>query len=249
MRLIIPSSLFFRPFNYLLRLLSLRLNGWYGRTGNNIQQICIGLISAQRINASFMSIDHPIIRPIKYGSSKHKFLFYGRFFFFLSNSNPRVDVTLTAKEVNEKMNSIGIKQVFPAVKNPPLEILPHDTLVIHLRGGDVYDLDADNRDYVQNPVDFFRKLIKRFSRTIVVYEKLKNGRPHPVLEELLSEDGALGRNITTQSSTVEADFRVLLSARHLASSGVGTFALGAAIISPNLEKLYCTNLYLSLIHI
>ena len=41
------------------------------------------------------------------------------------------------------------------------------------------------------------------------------------------------------------DFGTLLSAKHLANSGVGTFGIAAALCSDNIETFYCTDVSMS----
>ena len=51
--------------------------------------------------------------------------------------------------------------------------------------------------------------------------------------------------VEIQSSTVEDDFATLMSAKHLALSGVGTYAMAAALCSTNITDLYTTDLLLT----
>ena len=43
---------------------------------------------------------------------------------------------------------------------------------------------------------------------------------------------------------MEEDFKTLLSAKNLATSGVGTFSIAAALMSKNLKNLYCSDIFL-----
>ena len=51
--------------------------------------------------------------------------------------------------------------------------------------------------------------------------------------------------VQIQSSTVEDDFATLMSAKNIALSGVGTFAVAAALCSNNIQNLYTTDLLLT----
>lgn len=243
------SSLFavlstFQRSSWIKARTTLRLRPWYGRLGNNIQQLCVGIHFANNLRIGFESLDHPLIQPIVIGNPRKGFKVTGRCFFFASTPLRRADVPLDPCTFKSKVNEIGINVIYPALKIAPLPALLANTLVIHLRGGDVYDPDAPVMDYCQNPVSYFLSLISKFSKVIVVYEKLSGSKPHPVLEGLLRGLDDSCDRLVTQSSSVENDFGVLLAAQHLASSGVGTFAVAAALISPNLKKFYCTDLYL-----
>ena len=62
---------------------------------------------------------------------------------------------------------------------------------------------------------------------------------NPVFEELLK-----CKNIRIQSSSMENDFNTLSNATNLATSGVGTFPIAAALMSNKLKKTYITAIYI-----
>ena len=110
--------------------------------------------------------------------------------------------------------------------------------MIHLRGGDIFKKDGNaHPDYVQNPLSFYQNLIKNFKKAIIVYEPTNENPILPILKNYPS--------VTVQAPSVESDFATLLRAKNLATSGVGTFAIAAALCSKNLKNLFCTNLYLT----
>ena len=51
--------------------------------------------------------------------------------------------------------------------------------------------------------------------------------------------------VQVQSSTVADDFATLMSARNVALSGVGTFAMAASLCSTQIKNLYTTDLLLT----
>ena len=51
--------------------------------------------------------------------------------------------------------------------------------------------------------------------------------------------------VKIQSSTVADDFATLMSAKNVALSGVGTFAMAAALCSTQIKNLYTTDLLLT----
>ena len=55
--------------------------------------------------------------------------------------------------------------------------------------------------------------------------------------------GKKNKKVKVVSSSIEEDFSLLLRAKNLATSGVGTFAIAAALCSKNIETLFCTNLF------
>ena len=52
-------------------------------------------------------------------------------------------------------------------------------------------------------------------------------------------------SVAKSSATVEDDFATLMSAKNVALSGVGTFAIAAALCSTNIKNLYTTDLLLT----
>jgi len=160
------------------------ISNWYGRLGNNIQQICNGIIFSEINDSGFFTPPHELI------------------------------------------DQIMIKDPFD-----------EDTLVIHIRSGDIFAHEHNPpHDYVPNPLVYYLNLIEEYEKVIVVTEP---DNYNPIIDELRKNN-----KVTIQSSNVSDDFSTLLRAKNLASSGVGTFAVAAALCSNNIKKFYCTNLYL-----
>ena len=107
-------------------------------------------------------------------------------------------------------------------------------LIIHVRSGDIFT--NFKKDYYQNPLIYYLDIIKKFESVIVVTSEEKN---NPVIEHLANIE-----NVKIQSSSLENDFNTIFNAVNLATSGVGTFPIAAALMSENLKNLYYTNLYL-----
>ena len=217
---------------------------WYGRTGNNIQQISNAIffcknqtppvnfyLPAHSLLNNFSVCDKGGVEP----SSSSKF------FFYKGDPNDHADVAADVAnfkghhpdEVDGWRKRICESFILPHLKIPRGPALPASTLVIHLRGGDVF---APNPPafYPQNPASFYQNLIKNFQSTIIVAEDLSN----PVAQYFKDD-----QRVEFQSSSEEDDFATLLRAKNIASSGVGTFAMAAALCSENLENLFCTNLF------
>ena len=108
-------------------------------------------------------------------------------------------------------------------------------MVIHLRSGDIFEKNKYPQ-YVQNPLVFYNELIDEFNSVLVVTEEKRN---NPLLKELIKNP-----KIQIQSYNISDDFSTLASAKNLATSGVGTFAISAALISNNLKNIYYTNNFL-----
>ena len=84
---------------------------------------------------------------------------------------------------------------------------------------------------------FYLNLIESFDNCIVITEPDKE---NPIVHELMKID-----KVKIQSSTVAEDFATLMNAKNIALSGVGTFAIAAALCSNSLKNLYTTDLLLT----
>ena len=214
--------------------MTIKLSHWYGRLGNNIQQCAVGTMLAQESDDTFESLDHEIIE--KYEAS------FGRSTREVSNKcfyweGPYCEVPLSSEFISSSMRKVCKEYVYPHLKVPRVDI-PDDTIVIHIRSGDVFDKGVTNPDqYVPNPLTYYMQLIQSFTSTLVVTE---DDEYNPVVEELKTYPF-----VTVQSLTVAEDFATMLSAKNLASSGVGTFAVAAALCSQNIENFYCTDVHIT----
>ena len=214
--------------------MTIKLSHWYGRLGNNIQQCAVGTMLAQESDDTFESLDHEIIE--KYEAS------FGRSTREVSNKcfyweGPYCEVPLSSEFISSSMRKVCKEYVYPHLKVPRVDI-PDDTIVIHIRSGDVFDKGVANPDqYVPNPLSFYMQLIDSFSTALVVTE---DDEYNPVVQELKKHS-----KVTVQSLTVQEDFATMLAAKNLASSGVGTFAVAAALCSQNIENFYCSDVSIS----
>jgi hypothetical protein len=186
--------------------------------------------------------DHPQITGFKLWQSgfwPEHFAVKNRFFFYGQGPNKHVhDVKLHYGYICRNIRRVAKEYMVPKLKIRVRDTLPSDTLVIHLRGGDVFrGGDKAILNYVQNPLSFYENLIIKFRKTIVVTEP---GNKNPIAEAL-----ARNSSVIIQSSTIEEDFGLLLSAQNIASSGVGTFAVAAAICSTRIKNFYCSDAYLT----
>jgi len=84
---------------------------------------------------------------------------------------------------------------------------------------------------------FYLNLIESFDKCILITEP---DDKNPIVHELKKID-----KVQIQSSTVAEDFATLMSAKNLALSGVGTFAMAAALCSSKIKNLYTTDLLLT----
>ena len=255
--------------------MSFTLNTWFGRLGNNVQQISNAIHYAKTHKLNYIGRDHPLINKfdVIFGDAGAP---CGRY--FLAS-----DFAHDPKDLQSERSLICQKYILPQFKFTIAKPLPADTLVIHLRGGDT--LSGTNIFYVPNPLSFYKKIIKSYAKVLLVAEPTGgrivqlakeggywNGQElNPIISKLLEID-----NVSLQQSSLDAhvdanlvhddsiedipdhykgclpvelravakDFSTLLRAQNLATSGVGTFPLAAALCSKNLKKFHYSNLFL-----
>jgi|TARA_B100000902_G_scaffold267703_1_gene253737 hypothetical protein len=210
----------------------MKLSHWYGRLGNNIQQTAIGLMCAQAYQTKFIQpLEHDIIGRWEQPFGVKPSGVQGKFFYY---NGPFHEVPIDAGKVYTEMRAFCKEYVRPYLCLPRVDVDP-DTLVIHIRSGDVFDQRVDNPgQYVPNPYCFYSTLLESFDRAIVVTEP---DQFNPIVEELKWDP-----KVTVQSKSVAEDFATLMAAKHVATSGVGTFAMAAVLCSENITDLYCTNI-------
>ena len=148
------------------------------------------------------------------------------------------EIGVGVEHVYRNMERICKVNVAPYLMLPHKPVLGSDTIVMHLRSGDNYHRIFDPpTNYIPNPLIFYLNLIESYDKCILITEQ---DRENPIVHELAKID-----KVQIQSSTVEDDFATLMNAENVALSGVGTFAMAAALCSTTLKNLYTTDLLLT----
>lgn len=112
--------------------------------------------------------------------------------------------------------------------------LSEETLVIHLRGGDVFG-GREAPEYGQPPLGFYVKVLthRTWRQVVIVHEDHRN----PVLQGLLDYCRSEGIPARPVSGTLQDDLAVLLSAEHLVASR-GTFGPAVVGLSRCAKNIY-----------
>ncbi len=219
----------------------LLLEPLFGRLGNNLQQMMLATLYGEKHGLGVIVKDHAQVRGFRLGPSRYwpsVSSVKNRFFFFNPDGPADCDIDIGYTYACQNMHQAAQRHIRPNLKTRERPALPSDTLVIHIRAGDVFGTgDASVRNYVQNPLSFYEGLIDRFESAIVVTESLDN---NPIVNRLAQRP-----DVQVQSSTVDEDFATLMAAQNLASSGVGTFSIAAALCSVHLRNFYCTDAYMA----
>lgn len=208
---------------------------WSGRLGNNIQQICNGILYSELHNCGFVSPDHELIKPVYFNCGSGSSPNSSNVFYYYEGQYRSFDIDLNYLFSN--IRRVCLEYVRPNFKFDIGKPLGEDTIVIHIRSGDIFSQEHTSpHDYCPNPLYYYLLLIDLFEKIIVVTE---SDNYNPIIDELKKID-----KVTIQSSTVEEDFSTLMRAKNIASSGTGTFSVAAALCSTNIKNFYCSNLYM-----
>lgn len=145
--------------------------------------------------------------------------------------------------VCSKIFYIVQQYISPSIHNKIKKLpSPREDLVVHMRCGDIFQKtpgDLRDSNYIQNPLKYYIDLFNNYKSVRIVTEA--NFRQPPLIPVLIDKYPSC----IIQSSTLLNDFGTLVKAKNLASSGVGTFAIAAALASNSIKKFHCTNLYLT----
>jgi hypothetical protein len=211
------------------------ISNWYGRLGNNIQQICNGILFSSLSGDGFSSIEHELINQVVLNYNKQSTIRQCRFFHY-NTSNKDFDIDLNY--LYQNIGKVAKQYVVPNFKFKIKDPFDNDTLVVHIRSGDIFAHEHNPpHDYVPNPLCYYLNLIEEYDKIIVVTEP---DNYNPIVDELKKI-----KKVIVQSESVAEDFSTLMRSKNIATSGTGTFAVAAALCSSNIENFYCSNLYLN----
>lgn len=107
--------------------------------------------------------------------------------------------------------------------------------LLHLRGGDISDLHSPQ--YITNPLSYYVWLSEQSCKFMVV---MQPSCRHPLFNEICD---LLRPESILSHSAVDKDFYALTSCPKIATSGVGTFAIAAALLNKNLKELFFSNAF------
>ena len=230
--------------------MTFEVSHWSGRLGNNVQQVANCIMAAEKYQSTFMQkLDHDIISnytvdfntmtDVSQWNGKGRYYAWEGIVHCERGEVEGGNETGVDRDfIYANMRRICKEYVAPFLKIPRKEALDDDTIVMHLRSGDNYHRIFDPpTNYVPNPLIFYLNLIESFDKCILITEP---DDKNPIVHELRKID-----KVQIQSSSVEEDFATLMSAKNLALSGVGTFAMAAALCSSNIENLFTTDLLLT----
>ena len=141
--------------------------------------------------------------------------------------------------------NLRIENRLDVIKNEILKNLPkvkvsNKDLYIHIRGGDVFQKEATNRDYcpsyAQYPLCFYNKIIDyyKFKKIFIISEDKLN----PVVNKLLNKYS----NVIYQNNTLEKDISYLAHAYNIVGS-VSSFITSIIKLNDNLRYFWEYDIY------
>lgn len=221
---------------------------WSGRLGNNIQQVANCIMRAELTgDAFYQKLSHEVIKKfvLNFGREESSEEYEGRFYSWepLVHCEKGIyeggnEIGVDKEYVYENMRRVCRNYIIHHLDVTEQDVIGDDTIVMHLRSGDNYHRVFDPpTNYIPNPLIYYLNLIDSFDKCILVTEP---DRENPIVHELMKND-----KVQIQSLDVKTDFSTLLSAKNLALSGVGTFAMAAALCSKNIQNLFTTDLLLT----
>jgi len=218
------------------------ISQWCGRFGNNVQQISNSIFYCEENELNFSSPDNELIDTfyINFGDVKSK---SGLFYFHTPSviHTPSIDpdFIVNIDNLRKKRRDICLNYILPNLKIDHDNTFPldDDTVVVHIRGGDVFKGGYCNvvSHYLQNPLKYYMDSIENYSKVIVVTEDYNN----PVVEELSKID-----KVQIKILGIKESIETILSTRNLITSGVSSFGIACALLSKNIKKIHYSNLYL-----
>ena len=219
------------------------INNWCGRFGNNIQQISNAIFYAMENKISFSMIDNQLISPINlnFGSNDIR---PGLYFFHVNSEigEGRIEVEYDLEKLRKYRRIICRDIIYSNLKINfnNIKDLGDDTVVLQIRSGDIFSRKNYYcpvvSNYIQNPLSYYTNIIKNYKKIIVITEDYNN----PVIGELEKI-----KNVEIKILTDQESIEILLSSRNFVTSGVSSFGIACALLSKNIKKLYCSNLYLN----
>ena len=237
-------------------MIQVRLDEWYGRLGNNLTQLINIIDYCERNKYVFVQKDtiftHAEKGPIYDGLTDFRRPtkdLHSMIRNFIVNFTE--DSSITLENVDEKCHNKIVNCFYDAIPPVPNNkkseilqkyILPNfnytekelhnDTIVIHIRSGDIMK-EGCHGFYVQPPYSFYKRVIdeNNYKRIIIVTEPDKKNPAIQMIQEGYS-------NVEIQSINLYHDVSVILSAKNFICNSQGTFGHMLALMSKNLKNIY-----------
>lgn len=203
-----------------------KIQGWYGRMGNNILQVGNALVHAFCNKSVFSCPTHTLFDS-----------FSVPFGYNLPNSGLFFHVNPMQYGGLEQFTTLRVRLIqeflqprinLPLINTNLIDLIDNGAVVAHARGGDIFGV-APPTNYIQHPLDFYLHLAKIHPIVILIYEDKTN----PIVNVL---SGNPNFHLTSNEPLI--DFSIFTQAKSVALGGVGTFVPSACLLNTKLSTIY-----------
>jgi hypothetical protein len=242
------------------------LEAWYGGTGNNIQQLLLALGHAKEFRgklsinqmqlqeAGLGRLFQPIDVDFSPGKSENE-QFTSKFFHFtehtfsrkstqrmhfLQGTIPRRECLVSRRWTERNLHLLATNLLRHHL-TPPAALSPEDDqIVIWIRSGELANLNYTY--YITNPLYFYKILAGRYRHALIITQASAD---HILLDAITSLfDSVSIERLGFDDAHRDQGFEIMRQAKNLATSGVSTFPLAAALLSDNLENFHCSDAFM-----
>lgn len=196
------------------------ISKWFGRFGNNVLQLANACSYAITNNCYFESPTHEFIKSFTINKDIRYTTILEDTFFYNFNSYDQRHFYIN-------------QYISPNIINIPYhEMISSDTIVIHIRSGDIFNHNPHPK-YIQNPLSYFEKIVNQYNDAIILCEDFRN----PVID-------ILKKNSKTHivCGPLNKTLSLMLAAQNICFSGYGTFGPVCAMLSTNVKQIHMTNI-------
>ena len=200
------------------------IRNWYGRLGNNIQQVSNAIYLGLKQNENVSMPYHPffliqVIRITNEDIDRQQQISDDDFFSKKHVRSIQSNQTLT-NQILKKISKI----------NSPKQSLGEKDLVIHIRSGDIFSSNP-HPGFVQPPVSYYCHILDtyEFETVYIISQDTKN----PVIQILLNRYP----NIIYKNEGIEKDIQLLLSSQNVVVSK-SSFTQSLLQISDHIKTVY-----------
>lgn len=216
---------------------------WCGRFGNNIQQISNAIFYCKENSLNFKCTNNELVNvfDVMFG----EFFCSSKLYFFhipskIGTGTPDYK-TGNILELYKERREICKNYIYPNLKInfDNIKKMDDHTIVMHIRSGDIFSRRNYYcpvvSNYLQNPLKYYLDIIVNYDKVIVLTEDYGN----PIITELSKID-----KVEIKILPIVETIELMLSTKNLVTSGVSSFPIACALLSKNIQKVYCSNLYL-----
>ena len=115
-----------------------KISHWYGRLGNNIQQCAVACMAADILKSTFtQDLEHGIIEKHQTTFGQGTGELSSKWFYW---EGPYKETNIPTDYIYQNMRRYCQTYVEPNLQAPKVDPIGDDTIVIHIRSGDVFDL-------------------------------------------------------------------------------------------------------------